>query len=36
MKVDDYQLHDVIKEQRFVIDLDEARADFTFIETTKL
>ena len=30
------KLRDVIKEQRFVIDLDEARGDFTFIEATKL
>jgi hypothetical protein len=30
------KLRAVIKEQGFVIDLDEARGDFTFIEATKL
>ncbi|MGA9149462.1 MAG: hypothetical protein WBZ36_02700 [Candidatus Nitrosopolaris sp.] len=30
------ELRDVIKEQGFVIDLDEDRGDFTFIEATKL
>jgi superfamily II DNA or RNA helicase len=30
------KLRDVIKEHGFVIDLDEARGDFTFIEATKL
>lgn len=29
-------LRDVIKEHGYVIDLDEARGDFTFIEATKL
>jgi hypothetical protein len=30
------KLRGVIKEHGFVIDLDEARGDFTFIEATKL
>jgi hypothetical protein len=30
------ELRDVLKEQGFVIDLDEVRGDFTFIEATKL
>jgi hypothetical protein len=30
------ELRDVLKQQDFVIDLDEARGEFTFIEATKL
>ena len=30
------KLRNVIEEQGFVIDLDEARGDFTFVEATKL
>ena len=30
------ELRDVIRQHGFVIDLDESRGDFTFIETTKI
>lgn len=30
------ELRDAIRQQGFVIDLDETRGDFTFIEATKL
>jgi hypothetical protein len=30
------ELRNVLKEQGFVIDLDEERGDFTFIEATKM
>jgi Hypothetical methyltransferase len=30
------ELRNVIKEQEFVIDVDEERGDFTFIEATKV